>query len=379
MQYKVKAINSPSDIGAFIQFNYTLYRGNAYSVPDLFMDLEMTFDPKRNAAFEFSDAIFFLAYDEFDQIVGRAVGIINKKANKIWDTRTVRFGWIDFIDDKAVSKQLLDAISTWGKEHGMDRLEGPLGFTDFDNEGCLIEGFDQIGTMGSLYNFPYYKDHFEAYGMEKAADWVEFKIYIPDEGVPARFQRMADLVKAKYKLQIVKYKSSRKIARDYGKAIFELLNTSYASLFGFSPLSENQIKQYMKTYLPVLDLRMVTLITEADGTLVGVGISMPSMSKALQKAQGKLFPIGWYHLLKALKGNHRGGVLDLLLVAVHPKYQGKGVNALLFSDLIPVYKKMGFSYAESNPELETNGKVQAQWSMYDTVQHKRRRAFKKSI
>jgi len=379
MQYKVKAIDSPSDIRDFIQFNYTLYRGNAYSVPDLFMDLEMTFDPKRNAAFDFSDAIFFLAYDEVGQIVGRVVGIINRKANKIWDIKTVRFGWIDFIDDMAVSKLLIDAVSDWGKKFGMNTLEGPLGFTDFDNEGCLIEGFDEVGTMGSLYNFPYYKDHFEDYGMKKAADWVEFKIYIPEDGVPPRFQRMADIVKKKYQLEIVKYKSSRKLAKDYGKAIFKLLNTSYASLYGFSPLSEDQIKQYMKTYLPVLDLRMITLITESDGTLVGVGISMPSMSKALQKAQGKLFPTGWYHLLKSLKGNHRGGVLDLLLVAIHPKYQGKGVNALLFSDLIPVYKKMGFSYAESNPELEANDKVQAQWSMYKTVQHKRRRAFKINI
>lgn len=379
MRYKVKAIDSPSDIRDFIQFNYTLYRGDAYNVPDLFTDLEMTFDSKRNAAFEFSDAIFFLAYDEVDQIVGRAAGIINRKANNIWDTKTVRFGWIDFIDDMAVSKLLIDAVSAWGKEHEMDTLEGPLGFTDFDNEGCLIEGFDQLGTMGSLYNFPYYRDHFEHYGMKKAADWVEYKIYIPEDGVPPRFQKMTDIVKEKYQLKILKYKSSRKIAKEYGKAIFELLNTCYAQLFGFSPLSENQIKQYMKTYLPVLDLRMVTLITEADGTLVGLGICMPSMSKALQKAQGKLFPTGWYHLLRALKGNHRGGILDLLLVAIHPKYQGKGVNALLFSDLIPTYNKMGFSHAESNPELETNGKVQAQWSMFKTVQHKRRRAFKIDI
>ncbi|HXK75171.1 MAG TPA: N-acetyltransferase [Bacteroidaceae bacterium] len=379
MHYTTKEVKTAAEMSAFIQFNYTLYRGCEYSVPDLITDLENTFSPEKNAAYEFCDAAFFLTYDEVGQVVGRVAAIINHRANDKWNVQAVRFGWIDFVDEFPVSQQLLDTVSEWGKQKGMKQLQGPLGFTDFDNEGCLIDGFDQLGTMGSLYNYPYYSKHFEAYGMIKDADWVEFKIYIPEEGVPTKHQRIAEIVKNKYDLKILKYKSARKLAKEYGWPIFELLNESYANLYGFSPLTEKQIKQYIKTYLPVLDLRMVTLITESTGRLIGVGISMPSMSVALQKSKGKLLPLGWVHLLKALKGSHQGGVLDLLLVAIHPEYQGKGVNALLFSDLIPVYKDMGFKYAESNPELEINGKVQAQWEYFKTEQHKRRRAFKMEL
>lgn len=379
MHYTTKEVKTAAEMSAFIQFNYTLYRGSEYSVPDLITDLENTFNPKKNAAFEFSDAAFFLTYDEVGQVVGRAAAIINHRANEKWNVQAVRFGWIDFVDELPVSQQLLDTVSAWGKEKGMKEIQGPLGFTDFDPEGCLIEGFDQLGTMGSLYNYPYYAKHFEAYGMNKDADWIEYKIYIPEDGVPAKHQRIADIVKKKYGLKVLKFTSSRKLAKEYGWPIFELLNESFSELYGFSPLSEKQIEQYIKAYLPVVDLRMITLIVEESGRLVGVGLSMPSMSKALQKAKGKLFPFGWYHLLKALKGNHQGGVLDLLMVGIHPDYQNKGVNALLFSDLIPVYKEMGFSYAESNPELEDNGKVQAQWEYFKTEQHKRRRAFKMEL
>lgn len=379
MKITIKKVESKSQLKNFIRFNYELYKNNSCSVPDLYQDMLNTFDKKKNAVGEFCDAEFFLAYDEKGNLVGRTAAIINKRANEKWNVKGVRFGWIDFIDNKEVSKALLDQVAKWGREREMNVMQGPLGFTDFDAEGCLIEGFDKLGTMGSLYNYDYYQNHFEEYGLTKDADWVEFKIYIPKDGVPQKHLRIASIVQKKYNLKVLKYKSGKKLAKEYGQRIFELLNESYADLFGFSPLTDEQIKQYIKSYLPVLDLRMVTLITEADGTLIGVGISMPSMSRALQKAKGKLLPFGWYHLLKGLKGNHKGGVLDLLLVAIRPDYQSKGVNALLFADLIPVYQEMGFEYAESNPELELNGKVQAQWEYFETEQHKRRRAYKKEL
>ena len=290
----------------------------------------------------------------------------------------LRFGWIDFIDDPEVSEALIHTVEEWGKERGMTHIQGPLGFTDFDAEGMLIEGYDQLSTMATTYNYPYYPQHMERMGFEKDADWVEYKIYIPD-AIPDKHKRISELIQRKYNLKIKKYSSAKKIAHDYGQAIFELMNEAYSPLYGYSALSQRQIDQYVKMYLPILDLRMVTLVTDAEDKLVAVGISMPSLSEALQKSHGRLLPFGWYHLLKALFMKRRAKMLDLLLVAVKPEYQNKGVNALLFSDLIPVYQKLGFVFAESNPELELNGKVQAQWEYFKTEQHKRRRAFIKAI
>ena len=260
----------------------------------------------------------------------------------------------------------------------MTHIAGPLGFTDFDAEGMLVEGFDQLSTMATIYNYPYYPVHMEKLGFEKDADWVEYKIYIPD-AIPDKHKRISELIQRKYNLKIKKYTSGRKIAKDYGQKIFELMNEAYSPLYGYSPVRQRQIDQYVKMYLPILDLRMVTLITDANDELVCVGISMPSLAEALQKSHGRLLPLGWFYLLKALFMKRRAKMLDLLLVAVKPEYQNKGVNALLFSDLIPVYQKLGFIFAESNPELELNGKVQAQWDYFETKQHKRRRAFTKEI
>jgi GNAT superfamily N-acetyltransferase len=260
----------------------------------------------------------------------------------------------------------------------MATILGPLGFTDFDAEGMLIEGYDQLSTMATIYNYPYYPEHMGKLGFEKDADWVEYKIYIPEDGIPEKHRRISEIIMKKYDLRILKCKSSKMLARDYGQAIFDLMNEAYAPLYGYSELSQGQIDQYIKMYLPIVDLRMIPLIVDREGKLIGVGISMPSLSIALQKAKGKLFPFGWFHLAKSLFIK-RSKVLDLLLVAVKPEYQNKGVNALLFYDLIPVLHKMGFEYGESNPELEMNGKVQSQWSYFKREQHKRRRAYKKTI
>lgn len=373
----IKQVQTPAELKAFIRFNYDLYKGHAYSVPDLEQDLMQVFDPKKNAAFEFCEAALFLAYDDA-RIVGRVAAIINQRANAAWDKREVRFGWIDFIDSREVVELLIKHVEQWGRERGMTTVTGPLGFTDMDPEGMLIEGFDELSTMATIYNYPYYPQHLEAMGFTKAADWVEYKIQIP-QAIPEKMLRVAEIVQKKFGLRVRKLTSKKELIRT-GEAhkIFDLVNEAYKPLFGFSAMTKGQIDQYVRQYIPVIDLDMVTIIDDAEGNMVGVGITMPSMSRALQKAKGKLFPFGWWHLLKALKWR-KDEIVDLLLVAIAPEYQSKGANALLFTDLIPVFQRMGFRYSETNPELELNDKVQKQWEYFDTEQHKRRRCYQRPI
>lgn len=377
MSVEIKKVTTKSELKRFIRFNYEFYKDNPYSVPDLYDDMLNTFSPKKNAAFEFCEADYFLALRD-GKIVGRVAAIINRRANETWNRKTVRFGWIDFIDDMEVSTALIDTVKQWGKERGMTEIEGPLGFTDMDAEGMLVEGFDQLSTMATIYNYPYYPQHMERLGLSKSADWVEMKIFVPD-AIPEKHRRISEIIARRYNLHIRKLKSKKEV-RQSGVAhdIFRLINDAYTPLFGYSRMTERQIDQYVKMYVPVLDLRMVSIVENEQNEIVAVGISMASLSRALQKAKGRLLPFGWYHLLKALMWK-RPKVLDLLLVAVRPDYQGKGVNALLFTDLIPVYKELGFEYAESNPELEMNEKVQNQWQYFKTEQHKRRRCFKADI
>lgn len=377
MSVEIKKVTTKSELKRFIRFNYEFYKDNPYSVPDLYDDMLNTFSPKKNAAFEFCEADYFLALRD-GKIVGRVAAIINRRANEKWNRKTVRFGWIDFVDDMEVSTALIDTVKQWGKERGMIEIEGPLGFTDMDAEGMLVEGFDQLSTMATIYNYPYYPQHMERLGLSKSADWVEMKIYVPD-AIPEKHRRISEIIARRYNLHIRKLKSKKEV-RQSGVAhdIFRLINDAYTPLFGYSRMTERQIDQYVKMYVPVLDLRMVSIVENEQNEIVAVGISMASLSRALQKAKGRLLPFGWYHLLKALMWK-RPKVLDLLLVAVRPDYQGKGVNALLFTDLIPVYKELGFEYAESNPELEMNEKVQNQWQYFKTEQHKRRRCFKADI
>jgi len=378
MSVEIKKVSTRKDLKRFIRFNYEFYKNCPYSVPDLYDDMLGTFSPKRNAAFEFCEADYFLAYNERGEIVGRVAAIINHRANETWNKRAVRFGWIDFIDDIEVSRALIETVKAWGRERGMTTIEGPLGFTDMDAEGMLVEGFEQLSTMATIYNYPYYPSHMEQLGFAKSADWVEMKVYIP-QAIPDKYQRISDIVARKYNLHTRKLTSRREIRRTgIAYDIFRLINDAYTPLFGYSRMTERQIDQYVKMYVPVLDLRMVSLVENEQGELVAVGISMASLSRALQKAHGRLLPFGWYHLLKALFLK-RPTVLDLLLVAVRPDYQGKGANALLFTDLIPVYQKLGFQYAETNPELETNEKVQSQWQYFKTEQHKRRRCYMQAI
>lgn len=377
MTVEIKKVSNKAELKKFIRFNYEFYKDNPYSVPDLYDDMLNTFSPQKNAAFEFCEADYFLAMRD-GKIVGRVAAIINHRANETWNKKVVRFGWIDFVDDLDVSRALIDTVKQWGRERGMNEIEGPLGFTDMDAEGMLIDGFDQLSTMATIYNYPYYPEHMNLLGLERSADWVEMKVYIP-YAIPEKHKRISAIIAQKYKLHIRKI-TSRKEIKETGIAhdIFRLINKAYTPLFNYSQMTERQIDQYVNMYVPVLDLRMVSIVENEQNEIVAVGISMASLSEALQKAKGKLLPFGWFHLLKALKWK-RPKMLDLLLVAVRPDYQGKGVNALLFTDLIPVYQELGFEYAETNPELEMNDKVQNQWQYFKTEQHKRRRCFKGSL
>ena len=378
MAVTIRTISNASkkDLRKFIVFNYKLYRHSKYAVPEMFDDLMSVFMPSRNAAYDFCEAQFFMAY-KGKKPVGRIVGIINHRANETWNKQSVRFGWIDFVDDEEVSRALIDAVIQWGRERGMKEIEGPLGFTDFDREGMLIEGFDQLGTMAAHYNYDYYPRHMEKLGFTKGADWVEYKIFPPKE-VPEKFQRVCDIVQSRYHLHVRKYTSRKKLRVELGQEIFHVINEAYMPLYGFSRLSERQIDQYIKAYLGIVDLRLIPLVFDENETLVGVGIMMPSRSRALRRGRGArrfwgYLPLAWTLFVRRPKNT------DLLLVAVKPEYQGKGVNALIIADLIPTYKRLGYRYAESNPELETNAKVQSQWDYFDHVQHKRRRCWVKEI
>ncbi len=376
MSVIINKVRTKEDLKKFIQFGIDLYEGNEYFVPPLIYDERDTLNWSKNPAFDHCDATYFLAYRD-EEIVGRIGVIINHKANEIWNERNARFGFVDFIDDKEVVDALFGAAESWARSRGLEKIHGPLGFTDFDHEGMLVEGFDQISTLSTIYNYPYYVDHMERMGYVKDQDWIEFLISIPKE-MPERFLRASEIVKKRSGLDI-KHLQSKKDVMPYARDIFKLLNRAYKELYGFVELTDRQIDYYVDMYIPLLRLEFLTLvIRQEDNKLVGVGIGLPSIAKALQKAKGRFMPSGWYHLYKALKGKGNN-VLDLLLVAVDPEYQGKGLNALLFNEFIPAANRLGFEYAESNPELEVNSKVHSMWNGLETKQHKRRRVFIKDL
>ncbi|MBO7302130.1 MAG: N-acetyltransferase [Bacteroidaceae bacterium] len=376
MSVNIVKVETKKQLNKFVEFGYNLYKGNPYYIPDLHGDVINTLRKDRNAAFEFCEADYFLAYRD-NKVVGRIAVIINNRANEKWNTKAARFGWVDFIDDCEVVDALFSTAENWARERGMNEMQGPLGFTDFDPEGMLVEGFDRLGTMATIYNYPYYPEHMKRLGYVKDVDWIEFLMSVPEKNWD-KAVRVSAIVQRKYNLKYVETKSRAELARKYGKAVFRLLNESYSELYGFVPLSEKQIDQFIKLYLPFVDLRLISLVVDQDDNLVAVGISIYSLSEALKKAKGRLFPFGWWHLLKALfiKPPKR---LDFLLVAVKPEFQSKGVFAMLFSKLLGNFIDMKLVDVESNPELEDNKKMLSQWDDFDKEQHKRRRAFKKDL
>jgi GNAT superfamily N-acetyltransferase len=378
---EIKKVESRRDLCKFIDFHNELYKGNPYHVPNLYFDEMNTFRKDKNAAFDFCEAEYFMAYRD-GKVVGRVAAIINHSANKKWERESVRFGWIDFVDDIEVSKALLKAVEDYGKSKGMKEIVGPLGFTDMDPEGMLLYGYDQLGTQATAYNYPYYPEHMDRMGgWEKDNDYVEYKLYVPEE-MPEKYATIAKMIQKRYNLQVKKLKRNEIYGENgYGKKIFNVVNETFKDLYGYSKLTDRQIEQYVKMYLPMADLDLITIIEDwntPDHKVVGVGISIPSLARALQKCGGKLFPFGWWHILRALKF-HKTEVVDLLLIGVLPEYRQKGANALLFYDLIPHYQRLGFKWGETHIEMETNMKVQGQWQYLNREIHKRRRCYKKDI
>ena len=376
----IKKVETKEDLKAFIEFHYDLYEGNEYDVPNLYSDEVNTLSKDKNAAFDFCVANYYLAIRD-NKVVGRVAAIINNKANEKWDQKRVRFGWIDFIEDKEVLEALLKAVEDFGKAHGMNEIVGPLGFTDMDPEGMLTWGFDQLGTMPTIYNYDYYPRLLESLpGYEVDNKYVEYKLFVPDT-VPEKYAKIAEMIQNRYNLRIKKLTKKDVFEGGYGKKIFELINSTYKDLYGFSELSQKQIDQYINMYFPFADLSLITLVEDAsaDNKLVGIGITLPSLSEALQKCKkGRLFPFGWFHLLRAIKF-HKTKIVDLLLIGVLPEYRMKGVNALIFADLIPRYQAYGFEWGETQVEMETNTNVQSQWETLNPVMHKRRNCYKKVL
>ncbi len=371
----VRKVTTKKDLNSFVKFPLEIYSGTEQFVPEMASDVRSSFDPEKNHGLSFTEVQAFIA--EIDgKTVGRIAGIINKRANQKWQSNVVRFGYVDFIDDIEVSKALLDTVVEWGKERGMDEIQGPLGITDFDKEGMLLEDFDRMGSMIDIYNHPYYPKHMELHGYEKVVDWVQIRVEIPKE-VPAKYARVARLSKEMYGLKVKKV-TKQEVYDGEGRRLFELMNAAYAPLFGYSSFTPRQIDFFLKMYLPLADMDLIPIVENDKGEMVAAAVTMASMSHALRKSKGRLFPLGWWHLLKALKIKHEDTV-NLMLIAVRPDMQGLGVNALIFDDLIPIYNKKGYKYAETGPQLEYNVKELSQWNPLNPEILKRRRCFGKKI
>ena len=369
MDIKIKEVTTKAEMKAFINFTDALYKDHPYFVPPLKFDEAATLSASKNPAFDNCEARYWLAYRN-NKVVGRIAGIINHAYIDKWKNKYIRFGWIDFEDDVNISRLLLEEVENWAKEKGLNAMHGPLGFTDLDHEGTLIEGFDQLGTLASIYNHPYYQNHFEQLGFVKETDWVEYKL-TADKAVPEKLVKLASIVERRLKLTIIRARKAKEIL-PYGRAIFELINDAYSDLFGVTPLTQRQMDYYTKQYFSFIKADYVTIIVDREGKLAAFGITMPSLSRALQKNKGRLLPFGFIPLLKAMKKND---MADLLMVAIRKDLQGKGVNAMLMKETYDAYLKNGVTTVETNHELEDNTKVQSLWENFNAEQHKRRRCF----
>ncbi len=364
---------------AFVDFFYDLYRDSPYAVSYLYLAEKLTLKPGSNPAFEFCEAQCFLAY-KCGKVVGRVAAIINHRANDYWKRKMVRFGWFDFIDDLHVTQALLHAVEKWGKEKGMTEIAGPFGFEDMDREGMLVDGFNQLSSMYVNYNYPYYPKHMDDLGFKKDNDYVEYRVKVP-EVTPEKFSRTAKLIKARYHLEERKFNHRDMTKGGRARELFNILNITYGNLYGYSQLSAEQIDTIVNNYIRLADLNLVTCVvdTEKDDKMVGFGVSFPSFSEALRRTHnGKLLPFGWWQLLKVLKW-HKTPIVDLLLIGVLPEYRMKGANAIIFNDLISWYRRYGFEYAVTGPQMETNKGVLSQWQYLESEEIRRHRIYRKDI
>lgn len=376
MSVEIKEVQSRRELREFVNFPEKLYRHNPYYVPPLEFDQMDTLDQKKGAAQEFCDSKLYLAYKD-GKLAGRVAAIVNRLANKQWDHKEVRFGWYDFIDDREVSKALMDKVEEFGRKYGMESVVGPLGFTDFDPEGLLIEGFDQLSTMALIYNYPYYVDHIEEMGFQKDADWIEYKIEVP-KALPERVARMANIIEQRANVHVTPLTRKLIKEKDYAHKIFKIINECYKNLYNFTVLPEKMADKYIGFYLKVLDLNYVSLVENDKDEIVAFGITMPSIVRALQRSRGKLFPFGWWYLAKSLFFKREEGV-EMLLVGVNPEYRNSGVNTLVQLDMFKKYTDAGVKWAETNAILETNIKNQGQFKEFDRECKKRRRSYIKPL
>lgn len=376
MPVTIKTVQTRAELRSFVKFPLRLYKGCPYYVPGLYMDEMDTLTPDKNPMTKYCQFERFLAYKD-GQVVGRVAAIINEIANRDWKHAEVRFGWIDFIDDKEVSRALIEAVAAFGKQHGMTTITGPLGFTDFDNEGCVIEGFDDISSYALRFNYPYYGAHFEALGFGKVNDWLEYRIFVPDK-VPDKVSKASALLQERYNLHIRKITKKQIHSEKYGQKMFDLVNRTYCELFDFTVLPQEVMDHYIDSFLGLLDFKYVTLVEDAAGRMVALAVTMPSIARAVQKGRGYLFPFGWWHLVKSMYLRHEEA-LELLLIAVDPEYRNRGVHAILFNEIIPNLIEGGFKYGESNAEMETNSSIQNVWNLYEKEFKRRRRVFSKEI
>jgi hypothetical protein len=373
MEISIHKVTTNSDLRKFINYPFQLYKGNQFWCPPLRLDEKNTLSRTKNPAFDFCEAEYFLAF-EGKNIVGRIAGIINHKANDRWSEKLVRFGWIDFIDDPNVSAKLIDTVIAWGKEKGMNGIHGPLGFSDMDNEGMLIKGFDEEGTLASIYNYSYYPDHMNLLGFEKAADWVQYEFNVPQE-IPEKVERVSKLMQAKYNLRVVKAKKSKDLLPYAGK-MFVLLNQAFDQLYGFTALTQKQMDMYVKAYFGFIRPEYVSFVVDEKDDIVGFGVSMPSLTKALRKCNGKLLPFGFIYLLRAMKKNNK---IDMYLNGVRPDYQGKGINSLYYNEMHKAYIRNHITLAVTNPQLEDNFKALSIWKNFNGRQHLTRRCWVKNF
>lgn len=369
----IKPVATRKEWNAFFSFPNDLYKGNKYFVPYLISDEKDTFTPKKNPAHEYCDTQLFLAYKD-GKVVGRIAGLINNKLNEMNKMKQMRFTRYDVIDDLEVSKALFEAVYAWGRKKGMTEIIGPIGFSDFDKQGLLVEGFDQTGMFITLYNHPYYHDHLTKLGFVKDVDWVEFKVYTPKELDP-RVQRISEIAQKRHGYRLLEMKKKKEVI-PYAKEIFHMLNESYAHLYGFCPLTDGQIDMAIGQFFMVAQLDYIYVVVDKDDAVIGFGLMIPSLAKAMQKSNGRLFPTGLLRILWSLK---HYDVLDMYLIAVKPEYFGRGVNAVILHEGIKTAIRHGVVYAETGPELETNTEVQSQWKGFETEQHKRRRCYKQVL
>ncbi len=374
MSISLKEVTTDKDLKRFVDFQYKLYKNDKCWVPPLKKEELFSLRRDKNPAFDFCETKYWLAYKN-DELVGRIAGIINHKFNEKFSKRIMRFGWIDFIDDEEVCSSLLTAVENWAKEKGMHEVHGPLGFTDMDGEGTLIEGFEEVSTLGAIYNYSYYPILIERNGYTKDIDWIEFQVKMTSDPVPEKISRISDIALQRNKLRVLRVNKPKELL-PYAREMFYLINSSYKDLYGFVELSDKQIDMYVKQYFGFIKPEYLPVVLNEKNEMVAFGITMPSLSKAFQKAKGKLFPFGFIHILKAMKNNP---ALDLYLTAVRPDMQDKGVNAILMNEINKLIIKNNIRLVETNRELEDNSKVQAQWRFFEHRQHKRRRCYKKEI